>query len=81
MEEVIIIYSEKIMVKYMVNVGKNVFCKPRDWPFLPNIKQTLKISILVLSKYKTNKDFIKIEVYFNNTISSFSTKISYKQCC
>ena len=46
-----------------------------------NIKQTPKISILVVSKYKTNKDFIKIVVYFDDTISSFSTKISYKQCC
>ena len=49
--------------------------------FLPDIKQTPKISIFVVSKYKTNKDFIKIAVYFDDTISSFSTKISYKQCC
>ena len=46
-----------------------------------NVKQTPKISILVASKYKTNKDFIKIVVYFDDTISSFSTKISYQQCC
>ena len=53
-------------------------------PFLPdkfrqyNIKQTPKISILVVSKYKTNKDFIKIVVYFDDTISSFSTKKTKK---
>ena len=45
-----------------------------------NIKQTPKISNLVVSKYKTNKDLIKIVVYFDDTVSSFSTKISYKQC-
>ena len=44
-----------------------------------NIDNTLTISILVVSKYKTNRDFIKIVVYFDDTISSFSTKISYKQ--
>ena len=51
-------------------------------PFLPdkfrqyNIKQTPYISIFIVSKYKTNKDFIKIIVYFDDTISSFSTKIN-----
>ena len=46
-----------------------------------NIDNTLTISILVVSKYKTNRDFIKIVVYFDDTISSFSTKINYKHCC
>ena len=36
------------------------------------------MSILVVSKYKTNKDFIKIVVYFDDTISSFSTKKNKK---
>ena len=29
---------------------------------------------MVVSKYKINKDFIKVVVYFDDTISSFSTE-------
>ena len=72
------------MVKRKLGIVSKIL---KSKPFSPdkfrkyNTKQTPKISNLVVSKYKKNKDFIKIVVYFDDTISSFSIKMSYKQCC